>query len=114
MMMPLKKITIAILVMVMILAAVVATAILRVKHYQKAYDSLMPGASKSQVLREWGPPRYSRACRQGATWDGDASAVGPLECFEELWYFSQVTPEQWALGFDREGRAVSKYHFVSP
>ncbi len=107
----------AIIVVAIVTTAVAAILILeiwKVNHYQSAYNALKQGATKTEVISDWGPAKDSKSCRSGGTWDDKPIPPGTKDCVEELWYFSRVTPEQWAIGFDEDGRAVSKYHFVSP
>jgi hypothetical protein len=83
------------------------------KRYEKAYETVVPNAPKLAVLEQFGKPAKILPCRPNGSWDGELSKESE-SCVEEFWYFSHLSPEQWTIGFDKDGRAISKYHFVSP
>jgi len=103
-----------------LIALLVATVLVLVafvsqkRRYDRAYDAVLPGMAKSEVLKRFGKPRYLRKCTLAPSWDADPLDKQSSNCVEEVWYFSRISPEQWVIGFDQNGNAVTKYHLVSP
>lgn len=107
------------LVMVLILAALciailAISTVRRYKNYERAYASLQAGTTRTNVLRLFGEPAQIRTCEKIGSWDGEPLPANTKKCLEEYWYFTRVSPEQWSVGFDRDGKVVRKYHHVSP
>lgn len=83
--------------------------------YEDAYERLAPNTTKAVVLKQFGKPNEIRKCRASKpVWDAEPLQMEGTRCVEEFWYFSRITPEQWVIGFDKDARAITKYHFVSP
>jgi hypothetical protein len=85
----------------------------RDSRYQSAYNDIARGMPKSLVLKKFGRPQEARPCVL-KSWDGEPLNGTTSQCIDEIWYYSQLSPEQWVIGFDKDGRAVAKYHMVSP
>ena len=101
-------------ILVITVATIVVPKIRKHNHYTILYSSLKQGTSRTEVLQQWGPPRFSSACDYIVRWDGNPISLGIKSCVEELRYSSPITSDQWGIGFDEDGHAVSKDHFISP
>jgi hypothetical protein len=101
-------------ILVIIVVAILAPKIRKHNHYTVLYASLQQGTSRTEVLQKWGPPSFSRACDYIVRWDGNPIPPGIKSCVEELRYSSPITSDQWGIGFDEDGHAISKDHFISP
>ena len=95
------------------LIVLIAGCVLQYKRYERAYARLLPRVSEASVREAFGTPREVRQCGQEPSWDGEPVAQR-VACAKELWYFSRISPEQWGIGIDQEGKVIAKYHFVSP
>lgn len=97
-------------------AAILASGTLykRYKRYDAAYATLQPKTSKEEVVRQFGQPTEKRHCQLKASWDAEPDKIESGNCVEEFWYYSRISPEQWVIGFNENGLAVTKYHLVSP
>ncbi len=105
------------LILFLILACALLAIVVLVwqkKRYESAYAALVPNTPKAVVLKRFGKPREIRQCGLRPSWDAERLPKQSAECVEEFWYFSRISPEQWVISFDKEGRAISKYYFASP
>jgi hypothetical protein len=69
------------------------------------------GVSQRDLEMKLGDPWRNSTC--GAVFGGNT----PSDCVRELIYKSPLAPavpEYWAFRFDRSGKLVDKYHYVSP
>ena len=82
--------------------------------YEKAYAALQPGESKKAVFESFGPPAKIQGCEQYLSWDGVPVKLKQGQCAEQLWYYSRMSLEQWAIGLDANGVVVSKDRLSSP
>jgi hypothetical protein len=82
--------------------------------YERAYDRLVPGTTKAEVLKQFGRPRYTRKCELSPAWDDEPLDKLSTNCAEELVYFSRVKIGQWIVGLDANGKTVTKHHLSSP
>ncbi len=81
--------------------------------YRSCFDSVGQGNSEAEVVAIMGSPHRST--------DGTVSIYGGPKpsteetpgCVRELWYRAALTPEQWAICFDDEGRVIDKFHYAS-
>jgi hypothetical protein len=81
--------------------------------YKRAYVWLTPGATKAEVLRRFGKPGEIEACDSPApSWDG--SPADGMPCVEKFRYFSRISIGVWEVGFDKNGKVVSKSYLSSP
>jgi hypothetical protein len=109
------KIPLTIFVFVCVLAtAFLAKLVIDKKRYGHAYASLAKGTPKAEVLKQFGSPTKTGPCSFKPSWDAQPLAQNGFACTEQLAYFSWVSPEQWVIGFDKDGRAITKYYLVSP
>jgi len=92
----------------------VASVVIRDRRYSQAYTKLSPGASKAEVLRDFGPPEAEYPCdlRTELYW-GQVKTAATAVCVVEFWYGSYPIGA-WVIGFDAEERAVSKTYLESP
>jgi hypothetical protein len=90
-----------------------ATVWYEVTFYKRAYAWLTPGATKAEVLKRFGKPGEIEACDSRApSWDG--LPVDGMPCVEKFRYFSRISIGAWEVGFDKNGKAVSKDYLSSP
>jgi len=84
-------------------------------HYQRAYEQLTRGTMKANVLKRFGKPGRVSDCRSTSqSWDGRQEDAISKTCVELFEYFSHHSIEQWNIGFDKDGRVVSKAYLQSP
>jgi hypothetical protein len=104
-----------VVILVMLMAPIAAVAYV-VKHnhtIQVEFFRTSPGELRSDVVRRMGKPTaVSRRCENDDSWLGASVANG--NCVEELRYAAIGLPEYYTIGFDKAGRAVTKYDYVSP
>jgi hypothetical protein len=84
------------------------------RRYSAAYEGLSPGTDVSEVLKRFGKPTRIESCNLNPSWNGEAVSTSKVGCVKQFRYFSKISPEQWIVGFDSEGKAVTKYYFASP
>ena len=83
--------------------------------YKRAYAWLTPGATKAEVLRHFGKPGNVEACVHAPSWDGEPVDDLSMPCVEEFRYFSRIiSVGEWDVGFDKNGKVVSKGYSSSP
>jgi hypothetical protein len=83
--------------------------------YQRAYDQLTRGTMKADVLKRFGKGERVSDCRSTShSWDGGQEDAISRTCVELFEYFSRHSIEQWDVGFDKDGRVVSKAYLQSP
>jgi hypothetical protein len=96
------------LVAVLVLAIVVP--MLRVCHYESAFEVVSVGSTRDAVLARMGRPWKQQEC--GAYLGGKAPG-----CAEEFIYahpYAPYVPEYWSIQFDANRKIVSREHLVSP
>ena len=79
------------------------------------FDRISLGTTKAEIERRLGAPSQVTDCsvtfggyKRG---DEERAATG---CETEYWYYAIWAPEALSFTFDREGRLIDKYHWVSP
>jgi hypothetical protein len=82
--------------------------------YERAYARLMPGTTKGEVIKQLGKPDDIEECRRVPLWDGQPVDNESPKCVEEFRYFSRMRIGAWIIGFDANGKAVTKYYLSSP
>jgi len=82
--------------------------------FERAYAWLTPGATKADVLNHFGNPGRVEACSHPPSWDGNPVDRSSMPCVEEFQYFSRISIGEWDVGFDKNGKAVSKGYSSSP
>jgi len=92
--------------------------LLRCDHSQdKAYEMVARGDSEERVVGFLGHPLRVTGPPANVSWNSDGS-VHPNngECIREYWYQPSlsIAGESMRIGFDKPGKVVSKYYYVSP
>ncbi|MBZ5694625.1 MAG: hypothetical protein LAN36_04605 [Acidobacteriia bacterium] len=82
--------------------------------YEKAYARLIPGTARAEVLQRFGKPGDITKCSDVNRWDETNIDQKSMKCVEEFHYFSRVRIGDWVVGFDEDGRVVTKYFSSSP
>jgi len=101
----------------LIIVCLAIVAVLRHERtfYQRAYDSLMRGTTKADVLKRFGKPGRIGDCSfVTPTWDNEGQDEIALTCVQTFEYFSRISVGLWIIGFDKDGRVVSKAYLSSP
>ena len=93
---------------------VFATVWYELTFYERAYAWLTPGVTKAEVLRRFGKPGDIGVCLSTPSWDGDPVKNPSMPCVEEFRYFSRISIGEWDIGFDKNGKVVSKGYSSSP
>jgi hypothetical protein len=86
----------------------------RYTRYERAYARLMPGATKAEVLRQFGKPQEITRCTHAPSWDDEPVDEKSVKCVEEFRYFSRMRIGAWIVGFDANGIARTKCYSSSP
>ncbi len=80
--------------------------------HNSRFDAVTAGMTESDVVRILGRPDERRqGCRDAPSWEG-APVAGA--CAVQLVYYAHLGPVFWTVGFDRNGKAIAKYAYVSP
>jgi hypothetical protein len=74
----------------------------------------VPGTTKSEVIKQFGKPEDIEGCRHVPLWDDTPVDKESAKCVEEFRYFSRMRIGAWIVGFDANGRAITKYYESSP
>jgi len=82
--------------------------------YERAYVRLMPGTTKGEVIKQFGKPDGIEGCHRVPMWDDQTVDNESTKCVEEFRYFSRMRIGAWIVGFDANGKAVTKYYLSSP
>ena len=89
-------------------------ACLRLTRYERAYANLKPETAKEEVVRQFGKPDTIEGCRSTPVWDDRLMGKQSAKCIEEFRYYYRFRVGAWIVGFDANGRAVTKYYESSP
>lgn len=83
---------------------------------QEAYDSIQRGDTEQQVIAVMGKPwKIEFGVGQSLVWDTEPTLINPVvTCTKIYWYGIYILAQQWTIGFDQNGRALTKYHYSSP
>ena len=82
--------------------------------YERAYANLMPETTKKDVIKQFGKPDDIEICRSVALWDDQPVDKESAKCVEEFRYGYNYRIGAWLVGFDANGRAITKYYESSP
>jgi hypothetical protein len=83
--------------------------------YERAYEHLPRGTTKADVLKRFGKPQQMGDCRYSTpTWDDEPADKIAMTCVQTFEYSSRVRIGEWVIGFDGNGRVVSKAYLSSP
>ena len=78
-----------------------------------AFEQVQMGATRQQVVALLGNPSVVRTCGENLWWGGDGDYRGKNDgrCVTEVRY--EYFLSAWAIGYSRDERVVSKYHYFS-
>ena len=73
------------------------------------------GDTEPLVVRAMGAPDETRGRPRYVAWGGDPVHPNNGECVKEFFYrpIVNLLDEAYSVGFDANGKVVSKYHYVS-
>ena len=96
-------------------ALFIANTAWKLKRYERAFPRLEFGATKAQVIQEFGKPQATDTCtfESRLIW-GDEIIERSDFCIDHFWYSTPPLIGAWVIGFDKEGRAVIKEYLQSP
>lgn len=79
----------------------------------RAFEQVQMGATRQQVEATLGKPSRVRACGANLWWgnDGDYRGKNDGRCVAEARY--EYFLSAWGIGYSRDGRVTSKYHYFS-
>jgi hypothetical protein len=79
----------------------------------RMFAKIDKGVSRQSVLSQMGKPDTTRPCGKNMWWGGDGNYLGYNDgtCVSEDRY--EYFLSAWGVGYTADGRAVSKYHYVS-
>lgn len=91
----------------------VGICLCRVTQYERAFDALKAGDTRSEIMATFGSPHAVQPLTQ-IWWDGRLLRQGTSPCGEEYIYFSPVpfSRTAWSIGCDPQGRVISKNRFA--
>lgn len=77
------------------------------------FDQIGWGESEATVVDRMGKPDTVRRCGENLWWGDDAHSRGKNDgsCVTEVRY--EYFLSAWAIGYSKDGRVVSKYHYFS-
>lgn len=108
----------SLVILVVICFLWVGYCIWQVSNYNQAYSKINVGDSTDTVLKLLGQPKEIKDCGENIAWGSELSIrENNGECIKEWWYYSLIpilAPEMWTVGFDKQAKAISKYHYISP
>jgi hypothetical protein len=85
-------------------------------HREKEYKLVSKGDSEARIKEMLGSPFRVSNSPRWICWDSqDSSRANDGECVQEYWYSRplSITDEMWTIGFDRDGKVVSKFYYPS-
>ena len=84
---------------------------------EQGYKDIRKGDPETRVVTILGEPKRITAAPEHAAWDTDITIkANQDECVKEYWHIALFTfcGESYTIGFDKNGKVVSKYHYISP
>jgi len=87
-------------------------SLMRAKILPERFERIAIGDPREQVVQLLGKPRRVEKC--GEPFGNPGGKPG---CAEDYLYaspYAPVIPEYWSVSFDKNGRVIDKYHYVSP
>ncbi len=87
-----------------------AFALLREHQIPREHESVRIGASEAEVISIMGKPSWSEPC-------GKSFGAPQPGCAKEFIYkspFAPALPGYWSISFNKDGKVMDKYHYVSP
>lgn len=101
----------SLVVLLVLLTFAAVRAGVRMHRINATFQRTNQESSRNELLIHLGKPWKESGC--GEVFGGSPS----VQCARELIYKSPLAPidlEYWAFRFDRNGRFLEKYHYVSP
>lgn len=79
----------------------------------RKFEQIQWGESEVAVVERMGKPDTMRRCGENLWWGDDAHYRGKNDgsCVTEVRY--EYFLNAWAVGYSKDGRVVSKYHYFS-
>jgi hypothetical protein len=87
------------------------------RRYDRGYPVVVRGDSERRVVALLGTPRSVSGPPENVAWDSETSIQkNDGTCVRVFWYPQplDITGGSWTIGFDKQSRVVSKYHYQSP
>ena len=107
-----------------ILVAVAASAVAwcgwafaREERLISAFVAVARGDSEARVLELFGQPKSVTGAPENVAWGTeDSIRKNSGDCVRVFWYSRPIDLDggSWIVGFDKEGKVVSKYRYASP
>ena len=82
-----------------------------------AFAAVEKGDSEARVLELFGRPKSVTGVPENIAWGTeDSIRKNSGECTRVFWYRRPINFDggAWVVGFDKEGKVVSKYRYASP
>jgi hypothetical protein len=106
-----KKIVLAIVLVVLVCLAVLLWSFHRTRRIQNVFERADEDATEVSLHSQLGLPWRRGQCGQVL-----GGSVAP-NCSTEIIYaspFAPLLPDYWAFRFDKDGKFIDKYEYVSP
>jgi hypothetical protein len=83
-------------------------------YYQRAYDKINLDDNELKVISIIGTPSHITPGSGFISWDSELNIKPDTarSVIKEFWYNSFL--EGWIIGFDKQNKVISKYHYMSP
>jgi len=82
-----------------------------------AFAAVKKGDNEGRVVQLFGKPKGVTGAPDSVAWGSeDSIRRNSGECIRVFWYSRPINLDggAWVVGFDKEGKVVSKYHYASP
>jgi hypothetical protein len=79
----------------------------------QAFLNVREGASEASVIAAFGQPQEVRQCGDSLWWGDDFDYRGKNDGRCTKWMIFRQLFDAYGVGFDAQGRVVSKYEYVS-
>ena len=101
------------LALVAVLLGVWVVNAMSAEYTMQRFYAVEPNATRESVVRSLGKPDRVRECGKHLWWGNDTNCKGENlgQCVTEERYEYFLTA--FGVGYTREGRVISKYHYVS-
>lgn len=85
------------------------------QNLERDFVKINRGATEAFVVAALGKPERITGPPDHMAWGSDPVSRNNGECVKELWYRPIVNlfDEAYTVGFDSNGKVVSKYHYIS-
>jgi len=87
-------------------------SIVRARLLPTRFERIAIGDSREQVIRLLGKPWRIEKC--GEPFGNTGGKPGCLEDYLYASPYAPLIPQYWSVSFDRSGRVIEKYYYVSP